>query len=163
MESEKCRKYQRFYQRQQRLAFAPMGHKLFRTMRTRPSTILMEPCWPLCTSNILIFSWMKTPLSLHHPIPIKQHTIRKLRGQKYNANEFLYFNRQRILICIFEGITTRIYGITFNLTCSPQYTKWFEQLRRNIPKFDLYLVSSQNSTIFSIQQFNAQPHNPCSF
>ena len=88
---------------------------------------------------------------------------RELRGQKYSANVFWYFNHQRILICIFEGITTRIYGITFNLTCSPQYTKWFEQLRRNIPKFDLYLVSSQNSTIFSIQQFNAQPHNPCSF
>ena len=45
---------------------------------------------------------------------------RKLRGQKYSANEFRYFNHQRILICIFEGITTRIYGITFNLTCSTQ-------------------------------------------
>ena len=69
---------------------------------------------------------------------------RKLRGQKYNEN------RQRILTCIFEGITTRLYGITFNLTCSPQYTKWFEQLRHNwspiIPKFDLDLVCSPKTS-----------------
>ena len=41
---------------------------------------------------------------------------RKLRGQRYNEN------RQRILTCIF-GITTRLYGIAFNLSCFPQNTK----------------------------------------
>ena len=62
---------------------------------------------------------------------------RKLRGQKYNENQ------QRILTYIFEGITTCINGITFNSTYSPQYTKWFEQLRHNwspiIPKLDMDL------------------------
>ena len=50
----------------------------------------------------------------------------------------------------FAGITTCLYGITFNLTCSPQYTKWFEQLRHNwspiIPKFDMDLVSSPRTS-----------------
>ena len=78
--------------------------------------------------------------------PSTQHAAnyRKLRGQKYNEN------RQKKLTYIFEGLTTRIYGITFNLTCSPQYTKWFEQLRHNwspiIPKFDMILVSSPRTS-----------------
>ena len=50
----------------------------------------------------------------------------------------------------FAGITTCLYGITFNLTCSPQYTKWFEQLQHNwspiIPKFDMDLVSSPRTS-----------------
>ena len=48
------------------------------------------------------------------------------------------------LTTILAGITTRIYGITFYLTCSPQYTKWFEQLRHSwSPIFfqiDIHLV-----------------------
>ena len=51
MESGKCRKYQKIYQRQ-RLAFAPMVIVLFRTMWTGRSTILVEPCRPLCTNNV---------------------------------------------------------------------------------------------------------------
>ena len=52
--------------------------------------------------------------------------------------------------CNFEGITTHIPEMTFNLTCSPQYTKWFEQLLHNwspiIPKFDLDLDSSPRTS-----------------
>ena len=50
------------------------------------------------------------------------------------------------LTCIFEGITTCIVGNTFNLNCSPQYNKLFEQRRHKwspiIPKFHIFLVSS---------------------
>ena len=53
MKSGKCRKHQRFYQ-QQRLGFAPMVKNSL-----GPSTILMEPCWPICTNNFQIFSGWK--------------------------------------------------------------------------------------------------------
>ena len=76
--------------------------------------------------------------------------------QKYNEN------RQIILKCISEGITTCLYGITFNLTCSPQYTKWFEQLQHNwspiIPKLDMDLVSSPRTSQSS--QFSNSMRNP---
>ena len=69
-------------------------------------------------------------------------------------------NCQRIFTCIFEGITTRIYGTTFNLTCSPQYTKWFEQLRHNwsaiLPKIDVDPVSSPR-TAQSSQSSHSMP------
>ena len=92
------------------------------------------------------------------PAPSTQQAANylKLRGQKYIENS------QRILTCISEGITTSIYGITFNLTCSPQYTNWFEQLHQNwspiIPnlKFDMDLVSSPR-TSQSSQFSNSMP------
>ena len=69
-------------------------------------------------------------------------------------------NRQRILTSIFEGITNRMPGITLILTCSPQFTKWSEQLRHNcppiIPKFEKDLVSSPR-TSQSSQFRNAMP------
>ena len=47
---------------------------------------------------------------------------------------------------IFKGIATGLDGITINMTCSPQYAKWFEQLRPEwppiIPKIDIDLASS---------------------
>ena len=50
--------------------------------------------------------------------------------------------------------------ITFNLTCSPQYTKWFEQSRHNwshiIAKFDMDLVPSPR-TSQSSQFSNSMP------
>ena len=83
---------------------------------------------------------------------------RKLRDQKYNEN------RLRILTCIFEGITTRIYGTTFNLICSQQYTKWFEQLRHKwspiIPKFDMDLVSSSSPRTSQSSQFSNSMSSP---
>ena len=72
------------------------------------------------------FSLDKNTAQSSAPSMQQAANYRKLRGQKYNENH------QRILTCIFEGITTRLYGITFNLTCSPQNTKWFEELRHNV-------------------------------
>ena len=140
-------------------SFCPDAHKLFRTMWTWASTILMEPCWPLCTNNVLIFcGWKYSSVFTDSSAPSTQEAAnyRKLRGPKYNEN------CQRILTCIFEGITTLIYGITFNLTCSPQwqYPKWFEQHRHSwspiIPKFNTELVSSPR-TSQSSQASNSIP------
>ena len=133
MESGKCRKYQRFYQRQ-RLAFAPMVTNSL----GQCGQDLLQFLWNLAdhyAQTMFGFS-----LDENTPQPSAQSTQQAANYRKYNENH------QRILTCIFEGITTRIYGITFNLTCSPQYIKWFEQLRHNwspiIPKFDMDLVSS---------------------
>ena len=90
----------------------------------------------------------------------QEANYRTLQGQKYDENS------QRILTCIFKGITTRVYGITFNLTCSPQYNKWFEanfeQLRHNwspiIPKYDMDLVSSPRTSQSS--QFSNSMRSP---
>ena len=138
MESGKCRKYQRFYQRQ-RLAFAPMVTNSL----GQCGPDLLQFLWNLAdhyAQTMFGFSLDENTTQSSTPSTQQAANYRKLRGQKYNEN------RQRILTCIFEGITTRLYGITFNLTCSPQYTKWFEQLRHNwspiIPKFDLDLGSS---------------------
>ena len=76
MESGKCGKYQRFYQRQ-RLAFAPMvtnslgqyGPDSYNSCRTL-RTIMQKQC--------LDFLWMKillTVLSLQHPLPSKQPLV----------------------------------------------------------------------------------------
>ena len=142
MESGKCRKYQRFYQRQ-RLAFAPMVTNSL----GQCGQDLLQILWNLTdhyAQTMFGFSLDENTPQSSAPSTQQAANYRKLRGKKYNEN------RQRILTCIFEGITTRLYGITFNLTCSPQYTKWFEQLRHNwspiIPKFDLDLVSSPRTS-----------------
>jgi hypothetical protein len=72
------------------------------------------------------------------------------------------------LFCVFEGVTTRIIGQTFNLTCSPDYKRWLENTRQNwlplLPTFDLLsqdLTSSQDShpsqTDPTQSIFNPQP------
>ena len=54
-----------------------------------------------------------------------------------------------------------VCGITFNLTCYPQYTKWFEQLQNDwspiIPKFDMDMVSFPR-TSQSSQFSNSMPN-----
>ena len=51
------------------------------------------------------------------------------------------------MTCLMEGITTRIIGQTFNLTCSPDYARWLEHTRHNwlsiMPTCD---PASQDST-----------------
>ena len=88
-------------------SFCPDGHKLFRTIWTGRSTILMEPCRPLRTNNVwtrIFHGWNFPQSSASSTQQVANY--RKLIGQKYDEN------CQRILICIFEGITTSIYGIT---------------------------------------------------
>ena len=137
MESGKCRKYRRFYQRP-RLAFAPMVTNIAQTMLG----ISLDENTPQSSA----------------PSTQQAANYRKLRGKIYIEN------RQKISTCIFEGITTRLYGITFNLTCSPQYIKWFEQLRQNwspiILKFDMDLVSSPSTSDRHISFIDSNKGSP---
>jgi hypothetical protein len=50
----------------------------------------------------------------------QENDYRRLCCLKYHKN------RLRLLTCVFEGVTTRIIGQTFNLTCSPDYHRWLE-------------------------------------
>ena len=152
MESGKCRKYQRFYQRQH-LAFAPMVTNSL----GQCGQDLLQFLWNLAdhyAQTMFGFSLDENTTQSSTQSTQQAANYSKLWGQKYNENS------QRILTCIFEGITTRLYGITFHLTCSPQYTKWFEQLQHNwspvIPKFDMDLVSSPR-TSQSSQFSNSMP------
>ena len=144
-------------------SFCPDGHKLFGTMWTGPSAILMEPCWPLCTNNVWIFwvffLWMKLLCQSSLTLQPSKHRTIVTWGQKCN---------KRISTYIFEGINTRIYGITFNLICSLQFKHmvWAGSTHLIYHYSRIWHgsgFSSQNITVFSIQQFNAQPHNRCSF
>ena len=77
-----------------------------------------------------------------------QQTIdyRRLRGLKYHEN------RLRLLTFVYECITTRILGQTFNLTCSSDYHRWLENARHNwlpsLPSYDLsqHTVSEMSSS-----------------
>ena len=111
-------------------SFCPDHHKLFLTMRTRPFIILLELGTLLTTMHKQCFDsvWMEIPLSLQQKLHSKQQIIVDI-----------WAKIQRKLPCIFEGITTlaessvtSIYGINFNSTCSPRYTKWFRQLLHKI-------------------------------
>ncbi len=67
---------------------------------------------------------------------------RRLRGLKYHEN------RLRLLTCVFEGVTTRIIGQTFNLTCSPEYYRWLENTHHNwLPMQPTYDLASQDSVL----------------
>jgi hypothetical protein len=65
-----------------------------------------------------------------------------LHGLKYHKN------RLQLLTCVFEGVTTRIIGQTFDLTCSPDYHRCLETAPHNwspiVPTFDL---ASQDSNL----------------
>ena len=61
----------------------------------------------------------------------------------------MYVNSESIHVySLFIYMNSHTYDFVY-LTCSPQYTKWFEQLQYNwssiIPKFDMDLITSQSS------------------
>ena len=62
------------------------------------------------------------------------------RGRKYHDN------RLRLLTCIFEAVTERIFGATFHLSNSKHYRDWLKQTRHNwqtsIPAYDLSTQST---------------------
>ncbi len=37
----------------------------------------------------------------------------------------------RLLTCLFEAVTSRVFGAPFNLTCSPAYHRWLDITRQN--------------------------------
>ena len=142
----------------QRLAFAPMVTNSL----GQCGQDLLQFLWNLAdhyAQTMFGFSLDENTSQSSAPSTQQAANYRKLQGQKYNEN------CQRILTCIFKGITTCLYGITFNLTCSPRYTKWFEQLRHNwspiVPKFDLiwfkFLLPERHKLLNSAIQCAAPP------
>ena len=140
----KCLKYETHYQRQ-RLAFAPIVANTLGQFGTDTLQVL----WNLAdhqAQNAFGFS-IDSPANValaqcSPPSTQQENDYRRLRGLKYHEN------RLRLLICVFEGVTTRIIGQTFNLTCSPDYHRWLETTRHNwlpiLPAFD---VSSQDQSL----------------
>ena len=119
MEATKRRKYNNHYLRQ-RLAFAPMVANTL----GQCGPDLLQFLWILADHHAQLN--MGLPTEMEASLSTQQESdYRKIRGLKYHEN------RLRILTCIFEGITTRIFGSTFNLTCSPAYHRWLDQTRQN--------------------------------
>ena len=97
------------------------------------------------------------------PTTQQENDYRHLRGLKYHEN------RLRLLTCVFESITTRVIGQTFNLTCSPDYYRWLEHTRHNwlpmLPTYDpssQHSVSSQASNLSVPIQFSQYQQSPSS-
>lgn len=145
METRKRTKYLRHYL-QQRLAFAPMV----------ANTI--GQCGPDCLQFLWILADHDIKTKLHPDVEESPHTCSNLdqsmssysenyqrqRGRKFNEN------RLRMLTCIYEAVTERIFGVTFDLSTSAQYRSWLRQTRHNwqnsIPEYDLSSQSSESIT-----------------
>jgi hypothetical protein len=113
--NSKCLKYATHYQRQ-RLAFAPI---VANTLGQFGADIL-QVLWNLADHQaqnafgLAIDSPANVASAQCSPPSTQQENdYRRLRGLKYHEN------RLRLLTCVFEGVTTRIIGQTFNLTCFP--------------------------------------------
>ena len=147
MENKKRSKYSEHYQ-QQRLAFAPMVANT------------LGQCGPDCLQFLWILADNDARTQLHQDLdslPNDTSTqgtnasaysldFQRQRGRKYHDN------RLRLLTCIFEAVTERIFGTTFHLSNSKHYRDWLRQTRHNwqtsIPSYDLS-TQSTGSTLSS--------------
>ncbi len=119
METTKRYKYDYHFLRQ-RLAFAPMVANTL----GQCGPDLLQFLWNLADHHARLnlgFS-IETTSNLSTQ---QSMDYRKLRGLKYHENSL------RILTCIFEAAATRVFGSTFNLTCSPAYHSWLNNIRHN--------------------------------
>jgi hypothetical protein len=157
LSNSKCLKYAEHYQRQ-RLAFAPIVANTLGQFG--PDTL--QFLWNLAdheaknTFGFTLDSPVTDNLSQTSPPSTQQENdYRRLRGLKYHEN------RLRLLTCVYEGVTTRIIGQTFNLTCSPEYHRWLETTRHNwspiVPTFDLVSQDSNLSQNQDQSQFDQIP------
>ena len=141
METKKRRKYAEHYQ-QQRLAFAPMVANT------------LGQLGPDCLQFLWILADNDAQIQLHPDLESLPNDIttqgnnnspysidsQRQRGRKYHDN------RLRLLTCIFEAVTERIFGATFHLSNSKHYRDWLKQTRHNwqtsIPAYDLSTQST---------------------
>ena len=141
METKKRRKYAEHYQ-QQRLAFAPMVANT------------LGQLGPDCLQFLWILADNDAQTQLHPDLESLPNDIttqgnnnspysidsQRQRGRKYHDN------RLRLLTCIFEAVTERIFGATFHLSNSKHYRDWLKQTRHNwqtsIPAYDLSTQST---------------------
>jgi hypothetical protein len=130
MTKSKCFKHARHYRRQ-RLAFAPIvacSHCRYSLGQFGADTLQL--LWNSAdhqTTTLFGFAIDVDDTRTMSSPPSTQQTIdfRRLRGLKYHENCL------RLLTCIFECVTTRIIGQTFNLTCSSEYHRWLHNMRHN--------------------------------
>jgi len=162
MANSKCLKYATHYQRQ-RLAFAPIVANTLGQFGADTLQVL----WNLADHQaqnafgFTIDSPANVALSQCSPPSTQQENdYRRLRGLKYHEN------RLRLLTCVFEGVTTRIIGQTFNLTCSPDYHRWLETTRHNwlpiLPPFDVCSQDPSSSQDSNPSQNDPTQYNPSS-
>jgi hypothetical protein len=162
MANSKCLKYATHYQRQ-RLAFAPIVANTLGQFGADTLQVL----WNLADHQaqnafgFTIDSPANVALSQCSPPSTQQENdYRRLRGLKYHEN------RLRLLTCVFEGVTTRIIGQTFNLTCSPDYHRWLETTRHNwlpiLPPFDVCSQDPSSSQVSNPSQNDPTQYNPSS-
>ena len=140
MTNSKNVKYAQHYQ-SQRLAFAPIVANSLGQFGADTLQFL----WNLADNHAKSTTGitLDIPHSQSHAPPSTQQDTdyRRLRGLTYHDN------RLRLLTCVLEGITTRLIGQTFNLTCSPDYARWMEHTRHNwLPTLPTYDPASQDST-----------------
>jgi len=140
MTNSKNVKYAQHYQ-SQRLAFAPIVANSLGQFGADTLQFL----WNLADNHAQSTTCISLviPHSQSHAPPSTQQDTdyRRLRGLTYHDN------RLRLLTCVLEGITTRLIGQTFNLTCSPDYARWMEHTRHNwLPTLPTYDPASQDST-----------------
>lgn len=145
MERRKRTKYSEHYL-QQRLAFAPIV----------ANTI--GQCGPDCLQFLWILADHDTKTKLHPEIEEPPHTCPQLDRGKFSYSEDyrrqrgrkFHENRLRMLTCIYEAVTERIFGITFDLSTSAQYRSWLQQTRHNwqisIPEYDLSSQPTESVT-----------------
>ena len=135
MAGSKCFKYARHYRRQ-RLAFAPIVANSLGQFGADTLQLLWNLADHQATTSFGFAIDVDDTQTFSSP-PSTQQTIdyRRLRGLKYHEN------RLRLLTCVFECVTTRIIGQTFNLTCSSEYHRWLDNMRHNwlpsLPSYDL--------------------------
>ena len=167
MESGRCRKYQRFYQRQ-RLAFAPMVTNAL--WHCEPD--LLQSLWNLAdhyaqTCEIFSGSWWKYSSAFFSVYPArlsKQQTILNPEAKiqrKWSRNFDMYLRRHNhsylwnyFQLDLFPTVHQMVWA------ASTQVVSQYSQI------WHVSGLFSRKITIFSIQQFNAhppQPHNRCSF
>ncbi len=106
MESTKRHKYSTHYQRQ-RLAFAPMVANTLGQF----GPYLLQFLWNLADHHAQLTYGFSIDTAMHLATE-QEMDYRKLRGLKYQEN------RLRLLTCLFEAVASRVFGATFNLTCS---------------------------------------------
>ena len=72
------------------------------------------------------------------------------------------------MFCVYEAVTERIFGNTFDLTTSPEYRNWLRQTRHNwqtsIPEYDLSSQSTESITssraeVFSLATDSQSPNS----
>ena len=132
METRKRGKYSQYYL-PQRLAFAPIVANTI----GQCGPDFLQFLWILADQAAKTQSGSNAHDNFTMAMEDSQVNIdyRRIRGRKYHEH------RLRILTCVFEAITERILGMTYDLSNTESYRQWVNMHRHNwqpeIPSYDL--------------------------